>query len=287
MKRISRTLFASVVWLGTALAAPTEASTESELNALWRGAWTVVEVETYSDCQGNYTNNEVRQKRVRAKAEHRFSRGELATVHKINLKRKRVDVLVNLIEPILAARREGPFTLYDSLQCKVELQIQFPPGVSSNKSREVDGLIASILERHDSADLAEGSATWNRRLREPLPEDYDETLLQYEHWRVEQLNARVAARIEDSVEDAARLVDRLGDDPDYLDGFAQGVDRGREVYRGDDCDRLLSMSRSSFVKNAPGDHGRAFREGYREGQELVFFLESARRLPRCFVPPPR
>ncbi len=47
---------------------------------------------------------------------------------------------------------------------------------------------------------------------------------------MEYLNAEVAAKIEDAVGGAARLVDRLDDDPGYLDGFASGVDRARSSH---------------------------------------------------------
>ncbi|MCH7665444.1 MAG: hypothetical protein IH936_05905 [Acidobacteria bacterium] len=103
---------------------------------------------------------------------------------------------------------------------------------------------------------------------------------------MEYLNAEVAAKIEDAVGGAARLVDRLDDDPGYLDGFASGVDRARSSHFDRSCERLLSMSLSSFVKSGSGNHERAFLDGYREGQELVFYLERARHLRRCFLPPP-
>ncbi len=262
------------------------ASTESELNTRWRGAWTVIGVETLSGCGGSYTNNEIRDRRVSSKGAYRFAPGELATVYKINLKRKQVEVLVELAEPLLVPRREGPFTLYDTLVCKVELQIKFSAGTASRSTNEVDRLIAAILERHDDAKSAENSASWNGRLREPFPDDYEDTLYEYERWRAEQVNAEVAAKIEDAVEEAARLVDRLDDDPDYLDGFARGVHRARKSNFNKNCEHLLSMSPSSSVKSGSEDHTRAFRNGYREGQKLVFFLERARRLRRCFVPPP-
>lgn len=286
MNLVLRLTGALALLISTLLATPTTASTESELNARWRGAWTVVQVETASGCQGSYTNNEVRGRRVQAKGAHRFSPGELATVYKINLKRKQVEVLVDLVEPVLVPHREGPFTLYDSLACKVELQIALPRGASSNSTAGLDELIGSILERHEGAESAEGSPTWNRRLREPFPEDYDETLAEYELWHAEQLNVEIAARIDEAVEEAARIVDRFDDDPDYLEGFARGVDEARDRNLNRDCERLLSMSASSFTKSASGDSDKAFREGFREGQKLVFFLETARRLPRCFVPPP-
>ena len=181
------------------------ASTEPELNSRWRGAWTVLGVEVSSGCGGNYTNNEIRERRVSAKGQYRFGPGELAKVYKINLKRKQVEVLVDFVEPLLVPRREGPFTLYDALHCKVELQIKFPPGVASNSIREVDELIAAILERHDGAESAETSEGWNGRQRDPFPDGYEDTLYEYERWRAEQVNAEVAAKIEDVVEDAARL----------------------------------------------------------------------------------
>ncbi|MCP4203854.1 MAG: hypothetical protein GY769_18195 [bacterium] len=281
---ISRLVASSL--LALTLTAQANASTESELNARWRGAWAIIGVDAISGCAGNYTNNEVRGRRVSGKGDHRFSAGELATVYKINLKRKQVEVLLDLVEPLVVPYREGPFTLYDELACKVELQIKLPRSVNSGSAGQVDSLIAEILERHEDAASAESSPGWNRRLREPLPDNCDETLYEYERWRAEQVNAAVAARIEDSVEEAARLVDRLDDDPDYLDGFAAGVDRARDRSFDKNCERLLSMSLSSFVHSGSRDDGREFNDGYRDGQKLVFYLETARRLKACFLPPP-
>lgn len=274
------------VLVGVSFAPAAIASTESELNTRWRGAWTVTRLETLSDCGANYTNNEVRERRVSSKGDYRFAAGELATVYKINLKRKAVEVLLELAEPILVDRREGPFTLYDARECKVELIIRFPSGLDSGSTTQVDRLIAGLLERHDARGGAEASTRWNGRLRKPLPADYEDTLEDYERWRVDQTNAEIAATIEHHVEEAARLVDRLDDDPDYLAGFAAGVDRARDSGLDKDCDRLLSMSPSSFVKSGGKKDERAYRDGFREGQELVFFLEVARRLPRCFLPGP-
>lgn len=275
-----------LIMFATALTAAASASTQSELNANWRGAWVVVKTDIFSGCSGSYTNNEVRGSRVSSKAEHHFAPGELATVYKLNVNRKQVEVLVNLPEPLLAARIEGPFTLYDELHCKVELQIKFPGTVSRKSTQQIEGLITETLERHNSAASAENSTLWNRREREPYPDDYEATLYEYEHWRIERANASIAAKIDDSVEEAARLVDRLDDDPDYLEGFAEGVHRARKTGLDKNCDHLMSMSLYSFVKSGSSDDVRPFRDGFREGQELVFYLEMARRLKRCFVPPP-
>ena len=284
----SRTFFLCGILGATLASVATQAtaSTESELNTRWRGAWTVTGIETLSDCGGNYTNNAVRERRVSSKGDYRFDAGEIATVYKINMKRKEVEVLIDLAEPILVDRREGPFTLYDERGCKVELQIRFPRNFDARSTEQIDRLIASLLERYNDRSAAEDSPNWNARLREPFPAGYEDTLADYERWRVDETNAEIAAKIGHHVEEAARLVDRLDDDPEYLAGFAAGVDSARDSSLDRNCDHLLSMSASSFVKSVANKDERAYRDGYREGQELVFFLELARRLPRCFLPVP-
>lgn len=275
-----------VILFGSLWASAASASTESELNALWRGAWTITEIGTWSDCGGNYTNNAVRSGRASSKGAYRFEPGELATVYKVDLKRKQVEVLLDLGEQILVERREGPFTLYDALECKVELIIPISPGRGARSAAQIDRMISKVLERHDDFAAAQASESWNRRLREPFPEGYEDTLAEYERWRIDQTNAEIAARIELHVEEAARLVDRLDGDPLYLEGFAAGVDRARDASLDRDCERLLTRSVASFVRSASGDDERAYREGYRDGQELVFYLETSRRLPACFAPVP-
>ena len=260
-------------------------ASESALNQRWRGAWVILGADSFSGCGGSFTNNEVRGLRLRSKGNYRFRAGELGTVHKINLKRKQVEVLVELAQPLRVPRQEGPFTLYDQLPCKVELQIPLPPG-TSGQTEAVDRRISELLERHESRQSAESSARWNGRLPEPYPENYDQTLYEYERWRTEQLNAAVAVRIDQAIDEATRLVDRLDDDPEYLAGFAKGVDRARGRDLGDDCERLLSRSIRSLVVKASNDESRSWRAGYQDGQELVFQLETGRRLRRCFVPPP-
>ncbi len=261
------------------------AADESALNSRWRGAWVIIGADTFSGCGGNFTNNEVRGDSARSKGEHRFHAGELGTVYKINLKRKQVEVLVELAEPLRVPRRDGPFTLYDQLACKVELRLRLPRS-GSGHTDEVDRLIAGLLEHHGSRESAEASEHWNGRVREPFPEDYDETLYEYELWRAQQVNAAVAARIDEAIEEAARLIDRIDEEPEYLAGFARGIDRGRDRDLGSNCDRLLSASVYSFVDKPPKGESRDWREGYEDGQELVFYLEIGRRLRRCFLPAP-
>ncbi|MDH3746110.1 MAG: hypothetical protein OES47_13510 [Acidobacteriota bacterium] len=261
------------------------AATEAELNASWQGAWVITRVEANSDCGSNYTNNEVRGRLVSGKGSHRFDAGELGRVHKINVKRKKIEVLLDVSVPLLAPRHEGPFTLLDEVDCKIEYQIALR-GKEQRDAESLDSLVASILERHDNRAGALDSITWNGRQREPYPEDYERTVTAHRVWKVDQVNMTVGRKIEESVERASRLVERIEEDPEYLAGFAAGVDEARRDSLGEDCDRLLSLSPSTFVEKAAKGSSSEWREGFEEGQALVFHLELARRLHDCFLPLP-
>jgi hypothetical protein len=281
----NRFLVISSVLLAALLSMPILAA-ERDLRDRWTGAWVVTRLEAFSACGGNYTNNEVRGRLVSDGGSFRFEPGELASVYKVDLKRKRVDVLIDLAEPVLVSRQDGPFTLYDERTCKVELRIHFPAGLVPRDTESVDALILSVLERHETLSSAEGSERWNLRKRDPYPADYERTLAEYEVWKASQINAAVQERIEESLERAARIVDRLDEDPDFLAGFAAGVDDGRRETFTRDCERLLTVSEHAFVDSPPSGENREWKDGFREGQRLVFFLELGRRLPSCFLPPP-
>ena len=274
-----------MVTLSVMVLAPRQVSAdvESDLNRQWRGAWVLTKVETVSGCSGSYTNNDVRGSRVSGKGD-RFAAGEIAIVHKVNLNRKRVEVLVDLDEPVLVPRQDGPFTLFDERFCKVELRMDLA-GLKPNDPR-VEGLIDVVLERHADRARAVESELWNRRLREPYPPDYDQTLAEYEGWKIFQANAAVQSEMDLSIEEAGRILDRLVNEPDALDGFGRGVDDAREESWTSSCERLVSMTEASWVGRGSGERNSSWRKGYRQGQSLVFHLERARRLRGCFVPPP-
>ena len=276
-----------LAWLGCCLAAGAAAtsSVESEVSRRWKGAWVVIGVNTISGCGGNYTNNEVHGRLVSAKGGELFGPGELGVVHKVNLHRERIEVFVDLVEPVLTPRQDGPFTLYDELHCKVELRFGLE-AVDSRRVEALDEFLGSFLERHPEVGKARSSEAWNRRVRESYPPDYQKTVTEYEAWKVVQFNGEVKAQLEESIEEAARLVDRIEDGPDYLAGFAAGVDDARDVGWSSDCKRLLSMSEASWVKRAPKGSGGAWKEAFGDGQRLVFHVERARRMKRCFIPPP-
>ena len=145
--------------------------------------------------------------------------------------------------------------------------------------------MASVLARYDSAAAARGGEGWNRRRGEPLPPGYEETFARYQVWKAQQANAAVGAKVDEAIEEAARIADRVDRDPEYLAGFGEGVAKARSAYFGD-CNWLLGSSVYSFTSSPSGGHDRQWKEGYEDGQRLVYYLELARRLRACFVPPP-
>lgn len=271
--------------IALALACPLLATTlapaadlQKDLRSRWLGAWAVTRVEAHSDCLGGYSNNKVHGALVKGSGAFSFRAGELAKVDKVDVKRERIDVHVTLVEPVLVAYADGPFTLYRQGTCRLEYQVERPAGRRVDPA-EVDRVVLRILERHEGEDGARASRTWNERVVDPYPEDYELTLARHAAWRAEQTNLAVQAKLDRAIAETARLRDRLSDDPAYLTAFARGVQQARSV-RVDDCPALLGLDLPAARTSSPEARGEA------DGHVLVRGLELIQRLPGCFVPVP-
>lgn len=252
---------------------------ERELNESWRGAWVVTAVPTRSNCARRYTKNEVHGDVVSSAGEHGFASGELARIEKVNLKRRLIEVFLDIEVPLLRQLTDGPFVLYEEVTCKVNLRIQRP----ERGDGALNEAIGQVVEHHRSRDSAEASKRWNQRRRDPFPDDYEETLAQYEVWKAQRVNSAVQARLDESIDEAARLTDRIDDDPEYLAGFGAGIDHARDQYLSSDCGILLDKSVNGFVGRAPKDRSSDWAKGYRDAQRLLFYIEMAHRLRSCFL----
>jgi len=264
------------------LAAPAAAAEDLEgpLNARFKGGWVIVRVPIASDCGGLYTNNEVHGLGTDSRGSHRFAAGELARVERVEVRRGgRVDVFLDLAEQILAASTDGPFTLYTPRSCKVQLLVDSPRDTAL---AGVQAALDELLELHPQARQAEASPAWNGRRREAYPPDYERTLAEYAAWKAEQANLAVAARIDEAIEEAARIGDRIRSDPEYLDAFAAGVAKVRDVYFGD----CASVVGARLYPETERGRSPAWNDGYRDGQLLAWHLELLRRLRACHVPVP-
>jgi hypothetical protein len=279
-----------VLLLTSALLLPAigRADTEDVLNANWRAQWAISRVELFSNCDNFYNDNELRGSAVLSKAGRRFAEGETLQVSKVNVKRGRVDLFLDLGEPVLKERRDGPFTLYDEARCKVQLQVPLPDSALRDPAA-AERLLLDVLDRHPDRRSVESSRSWNRRRREAYPPDYDETLAEYEVWKATEVNRAIDARIARAAEDAQRALDRMRRDPDYLYGFAAGVEAQSSPSLGG-CAGLAAVTLSE--KSAPSSEkksakdARQWENGYRDGQILAFALELLSELPRCRMPIP-
>ncbi|MCZ6650290.1 MAG: hypothetical protein O7D35_06430 [Acidobacteria bacterium] len=267
------------------------ADMEREIRARLLGAWVITGVETYSDCRGMYTNNRINGSLVKSGGAHRFQIGELAKVDKINVHRSRVDVLLSVPEPLLVPYEDGPFTLYNEVPCRIELEVELSrQTVKKKDSAEVERTLEAILERHNRLEQAEQSPSWNRRQMASYPDDYDTVLREHAVWQANRINESIQARIDEAVEETSRVVNRVSSDPDYLAGFAVGVEEARATELVD-CRSLMAVRFLPAQRPSSGNDEQARardrgRRGNRDGKNLVFGLEMAQRLPACFVPIP-
>lgn len=276
-----------------AAAAPAHASLERDLAARWRGAWVVTRVETFSDCTSVYTDTDVRGELASGRGRHRFGAGELARVEKVGVKVDRVDLFLDIAEPILEARYDGPFTLFDERRCRVQLKVDVPkPVVRRADVAAVEEILALAVEAFTREDEARAAPAWNRRQREALPADYAETLERHRTWKLAQERARLTAVQGRALDSLDRLERAIADDPVYLAGFAAGVAATRDWSPGG-CATLSHRGPSSSPPAPPEGHAAerdrvAWRRGWEDGRDLVAALTVLRAARDCLaeLPPP-
>ncbi len=288
MKRI---LAVATAWL--ALCVPSlAADLDRTLEGRWRGAWVVTMVETYSDCLGAYNDNDINGRLVSSRGRVRFAPGELAKVDKVDAKRARLELRLSLAEPLLLSRHDGPFTLLDEAGCRVEMDIEVPREmVRGDDIAGIERAVADVLERYPTAQDARRSRAWNRRVRDPYPADYNRTLAAHAAWKARQQNDLVQARLDRALEATSEIASGMSPDPDYLAGFARGVEAAKATTI-DGCPEMLALDLAGprrvaeRASSRSSDDDRRLDGGFEDGRRLVVGLGLLRRLPRCFVPIP-
>ena len=261
---------------------------ENALENRWRGAWVVTTVDTYSDCSGVYTNNRVNGRFVDSEGRNRFQPGELAKVKRVDAKRSRLDLHLVVVEPMLTPYEEGPFTLYNETRCFFELEVEIPRKLVKTKNvNAVEEFLSPILLRFPTEGEAKRSRVYNRRERDPYPDDYDGILAQHAIWKAEQSNLAIQAKLERAVNETYRLRERMSSNPEYLAGFARGVEAARTVNLRS-CANLMARKlgpSKSYTSTAYGTVAAVSpaTKGFQDGKTFVYGLEMIRRLPDCFV----
>jgi hypothetical protein len=256
------------------------------LNSKLKGAWAVTEVEVFSSCSGSYNDNTLGEMGVASKASRRFAPGEIVKIDRVKVRRQRVDLMLTLAESVRVARTDGPFTLYDERTCKVQLIVPVPrEQIKAGQVEPVFDRVSAPFALFTTLDNARDSELWNGREPRPLPEDYNRTLQKHAVWKAEQTNREVRDTSRTALARAADLAERMRDDEDYLAGFAAGAEKMRSLYLTD-CSLLLSASESANRSSPPGGKTSRWKEGWEDGQDLIFNLLVAQRLEACLVPVP-
>ena len=272
-----------------ATAMPVDAgSFENAVRARWRGAWIVTEIETYSVCNGSYFNNDVSGQFVAARAGRPFQPGELAKVDKLQVNRKKIELMVTIAGMTLLPRPDGPFTLYDQRTCRIELEVAIPRDVIKSRNvEEVDRLLATVAQRFATRDAALDSSDWNGRETDEYPADYERTLAHHAVWRAEETNRVIDEQMDQSLLTANELAREVDGNLVYLAGFAHGARMMRE-WRERDCGRLIGSTAVTFRLAAPEDYtdNSTWCAGFYDGQALVYNLAVLSRLPACYVDVP-
>jgi hypothetical protein len=260
------------------------ADLEDRLNSRWRGAWVIVNGELYSNCDSTYTDNRVSGDLIRGNGRVAMPTGELAKVRRIDVKRRRVDVFLDLKENVLIEYQEGPFTLYREASCRIELLVDTAGRRTKNLTVDnIEAQFTRLFERYARLAEVEHSPNWNRRARQAYPEDYEQTLAEYHVWQAEKHNRLVEQRIDDAIEQASQLLVTVSQDKNFGAGLGYGLAAMKENIGGD-CDRLLASNPGTYEKfyDAPNP---TWANGYETGQHLGYYVELTRRLRGCFMPP--
>lgn len=289
MSGVRRVALAAVSFLAlTAWPAPAAADgAEQALRTTWVGRHAVLRTAVRSNCNARYTDNRLRGSQPSSNGRHRFEPGEIGRVDNLTLERGRIDLLVTLVEPLRIELRDGPFQLFEQLECRVELEVPAPRAALREESvRQLDDLLRGVLQGPAERAAAEASPLWNRRLVEPLPDDYEERLIAYQAWKEEQLYLALRDRLAEALDRAADLAGRVDGGDAYVRGLAAGA-------RDHDPDRLFSApcpelpgARFSGRWGTPpteleDEDERAWKEGFEDGQRLRFEIALARRIERC------
>jgi len=285
---MSAPIFFRMTLTGVLMLAATGFASELDdlLNQKLRGAWAVLAVEVYSGCAGTYSDNQVSDAGVTSKARYRFEPGELVKVDKLNAKRQRVDLMLSLDVPLRTSRRDGPFELFDDLECQVQLIVPISrEDIKSSNDAAVTARFEDLITFYPSLEDARESDAWNGREIEPLPADYDHTLARYAVWKAEQTNAAIGEAVRRAIDDAADVADSLSDDAEYLEGFGEGAE-AMTSFSTTDCSSLLGTSFAFHDSSPPKTKTKRWRDGWRDGQELIFNILLAERLQACRVQVP-
>lgn len=254
---------------------------EQRLRNQYQGAWIILKTEAYSNCNGFFNDNVIQDGRISSKAKHFFKPGELGKINKINVKRSRISVMVTFSEPFLANREEGPFTLYDELTCKIELRFNLGRAVIKQKdTASIEAAFNDAFVVFNQEGQATTSKLYNQRVIAAYPENYEETLREYEAWVLEQKFVEIDRKIETCLREMGRILARVQEQGEYARGFVAGIRAMKQESFGD-CDQMLHAQPSRYMESPKDRVTPNYKDGYEDGQKVAFYQEVIAILREC------
>ncbi|HZN03116.1 MAG TPA: hypothetical protein VFD06_05965 [Candidatus Polarisedimenticolia bacterium] len=261
----------------------------------WTGAWVVTSTETFSDCAGFYTDNEVSgDDSVASRGRTRIDAGTPARVDSVDVRPERLSLRLTLSVNQMFERPHREFTLRALARCQAEVRVMVPPGiVEGGDVTGLESLLDRVVERHSDERSALLASNF---LPVDTPEyaaERQEAIAEHREWRQEQTAEALKARLEQWTAQTTRLSKGISQDPDYLAGFGKGVEAGRnsvpsaceEVTRFEPALQPARMNAGAAFA-AKGDRQKNWTRGYEDGMRLAQGLEVLRLMPGCMPPAP-
>jgi phosphopantetheinyl transferase (holo-ACP synthase) len=257
--------------------------------ARWTDAWVVTSAATFSECNGTYTDNWLSGGRVRSHGHEDVPAGTPAHVDAVTVSAAHVTLSLTMSQSLLVTREYRDYTLHASARCQVDLKVLLPPGMSASEDiLGVESLIQPLLRRFANEEAAVEAAGFGPGNETTAAAERDTALAQQKEFEERQRSEAVDARMGQWISQTSRIPAQISNDPDYLAGFARGVEAGK-VSPAAKCQDLVSTepvmqpargtAAASFA--AKGSRQKAWSRGYDDGLHLAQGLEAIRVLPQC------
>jgi hypothetical protein len=264
----------------------------NRLEDRWNGTWVVTATETFSDCAGTYTGNDVSGTRVESRGSERFEAGIPARIDSVEMMRDGLKVRMTLSINMMMEREHRDFTLRALSPCRAEMRVLLPPDVRRGDDDGalygVEAILAEAFERQADERSAILASNF-------LPQDdpqyavaRGEVLARQQEQRAAVDAQAVEARLEQWRAETSLLSRQISQDPDYLAGFGRGVETQRTTAPST-CSDVMHMDPSlapvradaGAAFAAKGGRQKVWARGFEDGVRLTQGLEALRVLPTC------
>ena len=255
----------------------------------WLDAWVVTSADTFSECNGFYTDNWLRGSQVSSRGRIDVPAGTPAHVDMVSVSASQVAFRMTVSQKLLVTREHRDFTLQAEADCRVDLKVMLPPGLSADQDiLGVEALVDPAMRRFPTENAAVLAAGFLPSSDPTYASQHQTAIAQQREFESRQKSEAIDARMNQWVSQTQRIQGRISNDPDYLAGFARGVEAGRAT-AVTKCEQLATAEPAMLPGGGPstatfaskGSRQKAWSRGYEDGIQLTHGLEAIRILPQC------